>query len=219
MCMKKIVDLPHNKKMIAVVGATSAFFIILAVVIFCCVSGGSPEKVATKYADNMNNGNASKAISYLAVDYEDCINDALSDENVNEIVKQNGSGKEYTAKDYFAEIGTAFGNPSAKNFDDVYKAFLNSYSQQYKGNLKNFEIVDSTDISTDSDEVKSAVEGSQRLVKAFYTEKLDTTKYFNSSKVKKAVKLNVRYVKNEKVQNSVWIVVKMGTSWKILSVN
>ncbi|MFR6512039.1 MAG: hypothetical protein ACLUP7_08090, partial [Eubacterium sp.] len=96
--MKKIVDLPHNKKMIAVVGATSAFFIILAVVIFCCVSGGSPEKVATKYADNMNNGNASKAISYLAVDYEDCINDALSDENVNEIVKQNGSGKEYTAK-------------------------------------------------------------------------------------------------------------------------
>ena len=35
----------------------------------------------------MNNGNASKAISYLAVDYEDCINDALSDENVNEIVK------------------------------------------------------------------------------------------------------------------------------------
>ena len=187
MCMKKIVDLPHNKKMIAVVGATSAFFIILAVVIFCCVSGGSPEKVATKYADNMNNGNASKAISYLAVDYEDCINDALSDENVNEIVKQNGSGKEYTAKDYFVEIGTAFGNPS--------------------------------DISTDSDEVKSAVEGSQRLVKAFYTEKLDTTKYFNSSKVKKAVKLNVRYVKNEKVQNSVWIVVKMGTSWKILSVN
>lgn len=171
--------------MIAVVGATSAFFIILAVVIFCCVSGGSPEKVATKYADNMNNGNASKAISYLAVDYEDCINDALSDENVNEIVKQNGSGKEYTAKDYFAEIGTAFGNPSAKNSDDVYKAFLNSYSQQYKGNLKNFEIVDSTDISTDSDEVKSAVEGSQRLVKAFYTEKLDTTKYFNSSKVKK----------------------------------
>ena len=162
MCMKKIVDLPHNKKMIAVVGATSAFFIILAVVIFCCVSGGSPEKVATKYADNMNNGNASKAISYLAVDYEDCINDALSDENVNEIVKQNGSGKEYTAKDYFAEIGTAFGNPSAKNSDDVYKAFLNSYSQQYKGNLKNFEIVDSTDISTDSDEVKSAVEGSQR---------------------------------------------------------
>ena len=195
--MKKIVDLPHNKKMIAVVGATSAFFIILAVVIFCCVSGGSPEKPVGTV----------------------CFGFYLSDENVNEIVKQNGSGKEYTAKDYFAEIGTAFGNPSAKNSDDVYKAFLNSYSQQYKGNLKNFEIVDSTDISTDSDEVKSAVEGSQRLVKAFYTEKLDTTKYFNSSKVKKAVKLNVRYVKNEKVQNSVWIVVKMGTSWKILSVN
>lgn len=57
------------------------------------------------------------------------------------------------------------------------------------------------------------------LLRRFIPKKLDTTKYFNSSKVKKAVKLNVRYVKNEKVQNSVWIVVKMGTSWKILSVN
>lgn len=217
--MKKIVDLPHNKKMTAVIGAVSAFFIILAVVIFCCVSGGSPEKVATKYADYMNDGKASKAISYLAVDYEGFINDALAEDNVNDIVKQNGSGKEYTAKDYYAELGSVFGNSSAANADDVYKAFLNSYSEQYKGKFKNFEIVDSSDVSVESDEVKSAVESSQRLVKAFNTDKLNSKKYFNEAKVKKAVKLNVTYVKDNKVQNAVWIAVKIGTNWKILSVN
>lgn len=173
----------------------------------------SPEQVVESFLTAVTKGNVKKAIKYSAMDYEDYITDAYSEENLKVLIKENskGMGDQFATPQDFYNFQSQNYGVSINSGKDMYNAMLSKMGS--KMSVKSIEITKTTPLDLKDEDTKTLINFYQR----YNFTGLDSSEYYDPNEITEIV--DVAYtvtLENGEENTGNLAVVKIDGEWKVL---
>lgn len=173
----------------------------------------SPEQVVESFLTAVTKGNVKKAIKYSAMDYEDYITDAYSEDNLKVLIRENskGMGDQFaTPQDFYSFQSQNYG-VSINSGKDMYNAMLSKMGT--KMSVKSIGITKTTPLDLKDENTQTLINFYQR----YNFTGLDSSEYYDPDEITEIV--DVAYtvtLENGEENTGNLAVVKIDGEWKVL---
>lgn len=173
----------------------------------------TPEKVVENFLTAVTDGNVKKAVKYSAMDYEDYICDAYSEDNLNVLIQENTKriGDQFKTPQEFYAFQSQNYKLSIDSGKDMYNAMLSQMNT--KMNVKSIEIAETIPLDLNDDSTKELINFYQR----YNFTGLESKDYYNPEQISEAVDVKYVVTLDDGTENEgILTTVKINGDWKVI---